>query len=408
MAFDRESGSVKSDIRLPGPAKQVFQGTNTVIVVAAAGAEARQVTKLTASAPPQSFYVHSGRHEHAFLSADNAMTPNVQKQRTEFSAASDSLLRADIRLKEKKIAVRDAIKQSSEKELEAAAASSAAHSEDELKAVSALIANDAARLMGDGKERVDDSTYEITRRRPFEPSVAEWTGTLRGRVQIFSTPTTDLITAGTKLLAFDHSNRKLWEATLGAPVPIRQSDEEWDLVSPPWLESGDRLFFADGAFLTALQSKTGQVLWRLPSVGIRKLQIDGNGDLYVLSDNLHVEALTFALDASLRDGVPITMKIGAADGKIAWQAEKYQNLWVSGKDVYVLRETKNGSDVETQVFDPGKAIEARVKIYKLSRGSGRPLWEWFQPRRPRAVEVDRKDVALLFGDELQVIHSICW
>jgi hypothetical protein len=49
-----------------------------------------------------------------------------------------------------------------------------------------------------------------------------------------------------------------------------------------------------------------------------------------------------------------------------------------------------------------------VKICKLSRGSGKPLWDWFQPRRPRAVEVQGKSVALLFGDELQIIRSICW
>jgi hypothetical protein len=143
-------------------------------------------------------------------------------------------------------------------------------------------------------------------------------------------------------------------------------------------------------------------------VGIRKLQIDGEGNLYVLSDNLRVETLTYATDASLRDTMPLTMRIGAADGKIRWQVEKYQDLWVSGKDVYVYRETKNPGDLENQVFDPKKAIEARVKIYKLSRGSGNPLWEWFQTRRPRVVEVDHKYVSLLFGNELQIIHSICW
>src|SRR5439155_3670934 len=139
------------------------------------------------------------------------------------------------------------------------------------------------------------------------------------------------------------------------PVPIRHSDDEWDALPPPWIESGDRLFFADGAFLNALNMKTGQVLWRLPSAGIRKLQIDSEGNLYVLSDNLKVEALSYASDASLRDTLPLTMKIGSADGKIASQVEKYQNLWVSGKDDYVLRETKNAADIENQVFDRSKA-----------------------------------------------------
>ena len=408
VAFDRASGAVKTDVRLAGPARQVFRTNDAVVVVASAGADAAQLTRLTSGAPPQSIYVHTGRHEYAFVSSDEGTAPNVQSERAEFSAAGNGLLRADIRLKEKKIKVRDAIKPGSDKELESAAGNAAAHSEDELKAVISLIANDAARLSGEAIERVDESSYEVTLRRPFDSSVPEWTGTLRGRVQLFSTPTLDLVTAGTTLLAFDRSNKKLWEATLGAPIPIRHSDEEWDALPPPWLESGDRLFFADGAFLNALHVKTGQVLWRLPSVGIRKLQIDSDGNLYVLSDNLKVEALSYASDASLRDTLPLTMKIGSADGKIAWQVEKYQDLWVSGKDVYVLRETKNAGDLENQVFDRSKAIEARIKIYKLSRGSGSPMWEWFQVRRPRAVEADQKHVALLFGDELQIIHSISW
>ena len=79
---------------------------------------------------------------------------------------------------------------------------------------------------------------------------------------------------------------------------------------------------------------------------------------------------------------------------------------MSGSDVYVLRESRNPADLENQVFDRSKVPEARVKIYKLSRRNGESIWEWFQPRRPRAVHADRKNVGILFGDELQLIHSI--
>ena len=408
VAFERSSGAVKADVRLAGAARQVFSEGDTVIIIASAGADAVQVTKLIGAATPQSSYIFTGRRECAFVMSDGSTTPTIQNVRTEFSAVGGSLLRAEIRLREKNLRTRAAIKPGSEKELESAAGSSAAHSTDELKAITSLIRNDAARLNGEAVEQVDDSTYDIVLRRPFEPEVPEWTGTLRGRVQVLSTPTLHLITAGTKLLAFDRANKKAWEATLGGPVPIHRGDDESGGSQQPWLEAGGRLYFADGAFLTAFDAKTGQVAWRLPSVGIRKIQMDGEGNLYVLSDNLHVETLTYATDASLRDSTPITMRINAADGKIHWQVEKYQDLWASGKDVYVLREAKNPADLETKVFDPGKAIEARVKIYKLSRGSGSPMWEWFQPRRPHAVEVQGKHVALLFGGELQVIRSIWW
>jgi hypothetical protein len=408
VAFDRVSGAVKADVPIPGRALKAFADGDTAFVIAATGAGGAQVTKLSANAKPQSLNISTGIGEPAFTWSGGAVTPNIQNLRTEFSAAGGSLLRVEIRLKEKSVRTRDAIKPGSEKELESAAGKAAAHSEDELKAVTALIRNDAARMGGAAVEHVDDSTYDIVLRRPFEPAIPEWTGTLRGRVQVFSTQSLHLITAGTKLLAFDRANKKLWESALGSAVPLRRNYGETDGPSQPWLEAGGRLFFADGAFLTAFDTTNGRVAWRLPSIGIRKIQMDAEGSLYVLSDNLKVETLMFTADASLGDAAPITMRVNSADGKVLWQADKYQNIWVSGKDVYVSRETKNGSDVENQVFDPGKAIEARVKIYKLSRGDGSALWEWFQPRRPRAVEVQGKNVALLFSDELQIIRSICW
>ncbi len=406
VAFDRATGAVKADIRLAGAALRVFSSADAAIVVASAGSDAVQITKLTAAAP-QSHYFATGRHEAAFSYDGGSVMPNVQAVRTEFSGAGGSLVRVEIRLKEKSIRTRDAIKPGSEKQLEATAGGSAAHSLDELKSMAALIQNDAARLNGTAVEHLDESTYEVTLSRPFESGAQPWSTTMKGRVQVLSTPTLHLVSAGTKLVAFGGANKPAWEATLGAPLPIHRGDSELENETP-WLEAGGKLFLADGAFLSAFDLKSGQPVWRLPSVGIRKIQMDAEGGLYVLSENLSVETLSYVNDASFHDAVPITMSIDSADGKIRWQVEKYQDLWASGKDLYVQREGKNAGDVEAQVFDPSKAVEARVKIYKLSRSSGKPLWEWFQPRRPQAVEVQGKSVALLFVGELQVIRSINW
>jgi hypothetical protein len=366
VAFDRGSGGVKADVRLAGPARRVFADGDTAFVVASAGSGAVQVTKLGANAKALSSYFSTGHREDAFALSGGVVTPNVQGVRTEFSTVGGSLLRVEIRLKEKSIRT------------------------------------------GAAKERVDDSTYEIALSRPFEPEIPEWSGMLRGRVQVFSTPSLHLVTAGAKLLAFDRANKKAWEAVLGGPVPIRRTDSGMEGAAQPWLEAGGRLFFADGASLTAFDVKTGRVAWRFPSVGIRKITVDGEGSLYVLSDNLHAETLTYVTDANLRGSASVAMRINPADGKIRWQAEGYQDLWASGTDVYALREAKDPGGAEKPGTGSHKAKEALVKICKLSRGGGGALWEWFQPRRPQAVEVHGKNVALLFGDELQIIRSICW
>jgi hypothetical protein len=400
VAFDRPSGALKSDVPLAGPCLKAWSRGEEIFVVAAAGAEARQITRIKADTGPVSLYVSAGPVENAFGALEQGgMKPNVQKVRTEFIGPA---LRADIRLTEEKLTSRDALKAGSDKALEETAGNAVTGSAEELAAVSKLIANDAQRLAGTTKEWVDGSTYEVSLRHAFDSSVSEWKGTLTGRVHLFSTPSYTVLAAGMKLLVLDSSNKQMWEAPLGAPVPVRD-DEESDATC---LESGDRLYFADGAFLTAFEKATGNVLWRVPSIGIQKLQVDADENLYVHTRNLATESLTYALDESFQDADPITMKINAADGAIQWQVEKYQDLWVSGNHVYVLLEAQNPADLQNRVFDASKVPEARVKLYKLNRRNGNSVWEWFQPRRPRAVHADKKHVAILFGEELQLIHSI--
>ena len=80
--------------------------------------------------------------------------------------------------------------------------------------------------------------------------------------------------------------------------------------------------------------------------------------------------------------------------------------YVSGKDLYAARETRNAGDMVNAVFDRSKAPQCRWKLYKLSTRTGEPQWEWFQTRRPTNILADRKRVSLLFADELQVLTSI--
>jgi PQQ-like domain len=405
IALDRGSGSVKSNLRLAGPVRSVAAGGGVLHIVAAAGRGACQITKIATSIAPISTYAAASPNDYAVAAGEGGgFMPNIQPHRTVFGGGA-SLLRADIQLMERKVVPMEGIKASSEGELSAAFENSAAHSLDEMSAIAKLVANDAERARGDAKVWVDHSTYDVAIRRPLDATAPEWRGQLTGCVQTFSTATLDLVTAGTKLIAFDRTNKKLWEATLGVPVPIRKHDTDWDNVPPPCVEHGDRLYFADGAFLAAFEIATGKALWRVPSVGIRKIQIDGDGSIYILSDNLSTEALTYALDSTTHDSIPLTLKINPDDGRIIWQLEKYTGLWVSGNDVYVLREYSTAMDDAAAVFSKS-TVSARIKVFKLSRGDGAVIWEWFQPRMPRSVSVLGKNVALFFPDELQIVHSI--
>lgn len=234
---------------------------------------------------------------------------------------------------------------------------------------------------------------------------------VQGRPEIFSTATLDLIVAGQTLVAFDRALHKAWESKLAHPLAFAEThDDAATAAAPrtatrahPCLEEAGRLYLFDKGFLSTFESATGKALWRLPSIGIQKAQLDGRGTLYLSSANGSAEALKYA---ALDNAVPQLLKVEAATGKIRWKLDKYQDCFVSGGDLYATRETRNAQDAVNQVFDRSKAPQCRFKLYKLSARDGEPQWEWFQTRRPLRIECEGKKVSLLFADELQVLKSI--
>ena len=405
--LDRASGAVKKEIPLPGNFSRVLRGAGCVYAVGASPDGGRQVTRIgTADGTAQTIKIAGPRGEGRFHMKEAGLPaePMTQPLRTELSAGGGALLRCDVRLVEKKIA---------ERTLATAANPSDALEEADKKAATGwgsdaalyakALAKDSAREGTGGRERTDESTYEVILTRPLDAGILEVRATVHGHADIFSTRTLDLIAAGSTLLAFDHNNKKLWETTLANPIadPGSARDDEDDdttaTTAQPCVEDGGRLYFFDSAFLTAFDLASGQPAWRMPASGIRKLQFDGRGALYVSTGSGEFDP---------NGALPLTMKVEAKSGKILWKVEKYQDCIVSGGEVYATRETRNSEDMVNAVFDRSKAIECRWKLYKLSARKGEVQWEWFQTRRPRRVEADGKKVALLFSDELQIIKSI--
>lgn len=400
VAFDAVNGALKSHLPLAGQILEAASTEGELHIVAAAGAEARQITRINATTGPISLYLPAAKVTEEMASfGEDSEKPDPAGARTVFSKR---LLRADIRLKEKKVIAKDAIKPDAEKELTNAASNAIGGSTEEALAIAKLMEVDAQRTLGQSKEYVDQSTYEVALRRPFDASVPEWKGTVSGRVELISTPSYELMTAGTRLYAFDQSNRLIWEAAMGGPMPRLDADESAEIC----LESNGRLYFADGAFLTAFDAPTGKVVWRLPSIGIRKVQMDADGNLFVHSRNMPTQSLTYALGTDLSDENPILFMVDSASGKVQWEQEKYEEVFVSGTHVYALRIGRNPADLEEQVFNPGKAKVAPLKLYKLNRSTGRPIWEWYQAKRPSAVHAAERSIGFLFPDAFEVVHSI--
>jgi len=409
VGFHKTDGSIKASLRFAGPVQDVFQGGQYFFVVADAGRGASQVNRIAASGAAEPLFLKSPRSKGMFTTAGVGMgsEPVIQQKRVEFSAGGDSLVMVEMNLVQKKVDKREALKPGSSEQYEEDAKNAKAHSTEELQAVVSMINNDLAKDNTGGVDYIDNSTYEVVLKRPYDAGVAVWKGNLTGRVQVFSTPGFDFITSGTKLLAFNHANQLAWESTLAAPVPFREGMEmmgEEFMDKVPCVEKDDRVYFYDAAYLGAYQKADGKVLWRMPSIGIQKVQFDDEGMLYLSSANRPAESLVYTQELFHGEESSLIMKVDAQSGKILWQQAKYLQIYVSGKDVYGMREGHNPNDI----LDPANAPKARIKIYKLTRSEGKPRWEWFEPRRPLAVMAKSKNVVLLFGNELRVISSIAF
>jgi PQQ-like domain len=417
--FDHANGRLAKEISLAGNVKRVMHGTDCWYVLTVGESGAQQITCFTAAGgAAKAIDVNGAMAQPRFQweGTGQPPTPTVQSQRTEFSAAGAELLQMDVRLVDKKITERRALKGDSASDWEAADKNTTGGWSNDAAVLARAMANDSQRETTGGKELIDESTYEVLLRRPFNSGIPDGSPVkVQGRPELFSTPSFDLVVAGRTLIAFDHANKKLWEAKLAFPAAkpdfiAESASGAAGGVSEPCLEDDKHLYFFDKGFLNAFDRNTGATAWRLPSVGISKIQLDAGGILargsvlYVSSSNGSTETLEYS-QQSAAPSLPLLFKVDAGSGKILWKVEKYQDCFVSHGNVYATLESHNAEDLVNNVFQRSKAIQTRFKLYKLSARDGQPQWEWFQTRRPLRIEADKKKVSLLFADELQVLTS---
>ena len=401
LVLDRVTGKTTKEIALGGAVQQALRGVGCVFAISATPGGSREVTRIAlADGAVQTRKVEAPAGEQTIRRSGvgEGFEPEVQPSRADFSASGSALLELGVRLVERKIVERQLVAADAPSSLEEADKQTKGGVGNDAAIFAKALAEDAAREQTGGKERTDESTYEITLSRPFETGIAPVRAQVQGHAHVFSTKSLDLVATPHALLAFDHTNKKMWEAKLACAVTPRRFSDDED-KGPPCVEDGARLYFFDRQFLTAFDLATGQPAWRIPNAGIRRVLLDGPDTLYVCSANGDEDAPGYG-------GETILLKVDARQGKILWKQTGYGDCLVTEGQLYVTKETRNAEDMVNSVFDGSKAIQCRWKLYKLNKRIGEAQWEWFQTRRGRQVAGHGRTVALLFGDELQVLKSI--
>jgi hypothetical protein len=267
--------------------------------------------------------------------------------------------------------------------------------------------NDMQRERGGATEREDESRYQVTFKRPDDPN--PWTGEVIGPPQLFPLNTVDVLSGNKLIMVFDKTHKKLWQATLNYNIQrgFNGLDEETERYGQgPCVERKDALYVFDRGVLTAFDLATGNVRWRLPSVGISGLFFDDQEKIYLNTTTASPDTIKYSRQIDItQKNAPVVMKVDAKTGKALWATEAGGPItYVSGKFVYTLQSYAPLEDDE-HPFEQKTGFETPpyVHIKRLNPKSGRQMWDFFEQRAPWDVQFDKNTIRLVFKREVTVL-----
>ncbi len=322
--------------------------------------------------------------------------------RTELVNAGRNIAQLTVKLVEKKIVSYKTMKEptgSSALENVSAANSMAVANE---------VFNEWQKERTGGVRREDESLYRVTIDRFLAEGSSPWTGEVSGPPKLYCLPSVDVLVAGKSLVVFDKSNKKLWESRLNYPVadsPLLD-DGMWDMDSldrsAPCLERENTLYFFDQGVLTAFEIASGTVQWRLPSIGVSRLQFDNKGMLYVSTTDASPDKIQYSDQVDImQKTAPVILKVDPKTGKTLWKAERTgQTCYFSGKFVYATESSAG----ETDPFRITAAVKPHLRIYRLKPGNGRVIWEHYTGKSPTSIDFYENTIQVVFHDEMRILR----
>jgi outer membrane protein assembly factor BamB len=417
LCFDRATGAEKWKTKVDGRIEQLTAGNDALLVVSQKAVYDRIFTRIepaTGKTDSEQRFLPSpaarsaDADDYAVAAREGVHVPN---ERHEFVAAGATVAAFDVKLVEKRLATIETMKKPDPKKFEGGvkASQSIEFAED--------VMNELGRMRSGGTRRVDESRYAVTIQRVFHPDAKPWTGEVVGPPSLFALKTVDVLVAGKQMMVFDRNNQKLWESTLSYPIGVQgrprlaelgDEEEDGEIASGPCVERGDTLYFFDLGVLTAFDLKTGNARWRMPSVGVSKIQFDDKGMLYVTTTTASPDSIKYFDDVNLTDQPEsVIVKIDPANGKALWRVQKVgDQCYLSGKFVYISKARGSGGLMSLVAASSGKGTPTNFRIYRLNPKNGKKLWELYRDGQPGTVDFHNNEILLLFSDKLEVLKFL--
>ncbi|HWD91467.1 MAG TPA: B-box zinc finger protein [Verrucomicrobiae bacterium] len=275
------------------------------------------------------------------------------------------------------------------------------------------ILNDMQRDRGGDTVTEDVSRYQVTVHRPDAKDIADWTGEIIGPPRVIQQKTTTIVAGGKMFVVLDQSNKKLWQAdlnyTLGGGSRLDDDDSaDTSIGEGPCVEHGDALYVFDAATLTAFDLASGNVRWRVPTIGIAGLFFDDQGTMYVNSTTADLDSLKYSrqIDISKKTAVSV-LHIECKTGKVLWNVQPGGLVsHVDGKFVFCFASHQAPDlDPDSLTTLPGM-LNSAMDLRRLSPGNGKIMFDYSEPRAPLSVRFKGNVIELVFRKEVEVLKFL--
>ncbi len=419
IQIDRATGQTKATVSVPGQIRRVAQHATSLVVESAdnllaqrpanqehltyidlaTGKAASQVVTILIPPPPP---VRRADNEPGSGAEEELQKPRVIEARTEFIPVENGVLRCDITIARTNIVSYQAIKAGQPlADNEMSVANSAA--------IAAQVVNDMTRQRTGGIRYADESVYRVTLQRVLGGPATNWTGEVTGPPAVFPLTTLNLLIAGRELIALDQQNRKLWASKLPYPVaPALLSPEIGDQISPA-LEDGDTVYVFDQGVLTAFARATGDVRWRLASVGVTQIGLDAQGMLYVTTSTANPEDIQYTQQFKLGRRVEaVIMKVDPRTGKTLWRMQQSGDHFYLADGVVYCTESSGSGLQDFANMAGGHPVTGNFRIFRIAPRSGKRLWEYYRAGGPEAVAFQGATIALVSDGQLEILKYLAF
>jgi hypothetical protein len=421
--IDQKSGQVKNTIPVQGHLIGFTPGDGNFLLVTAPSATRRSITRIdipSGNLTTNEVYIPKPTLKalkpgqlpptveptarlllHQELEDRKIFRLNVVRTSSEFFSSGENLVELRVRLVEAKMTAVESMKKKKSTMINGGLTSGA-----NTAAVASEIFNDIKRSETGGFREIDESTYAITLRRWTGKETNDWTGEVIGLPLFFSCKTIDLLIANKRLIAFDKQNKKLFEATMS--YGLAEAYENHSSSQPPALELDNVLYFYDQGVLTAFELPTGNVRWRLPTVGITCIQPE-NGMLYINTSSAAPESIQYTDQISFDKTDAILLKVDAKTGTTIWKSVNHgQQTFLAGKYVYETSSFVGGLAMGNALRDAfGMASHGPTyfHIYRLDPKKGDLIWDYADNKdgTPSQIDFQNNKILLNYGKEIRVM-----